>query len=403
MSFIPLSQPDITDLEIDAVIETMRSGRLSIGPRQARFEELVADRTQRRLGIAINSGTAGLHLVLLALGIGPGDEVITTPFSFIASANCILYVGATPVFVDIDPRSLNMNPALVEKAITPKTKAIIAVEVFGNPCHMEKIAQVAQRHEVPLIEDCCEGLGGMHMGKPIGSFGRAGVFGFYPNKQVTTGEGGMIVTDDDRLAEACRSMRNQGRPVADHTAPNQAPVKPTGPSGDPFLSLGGSWLHHERLGYNYRLSEISCALGIAQMERLDVMLESRRRVASLYMRKLMDCPDIILPNVEVWEDMSWFVFVIRLNDLYTQVERDRIIVGMRRHEIGASNYFPPIHLQPFYREKFGFEKGAFPLTESVSQRTIALPFYNQMDETQVELVVHTFKVMLQREQLLKRD
>lgn len=393
MSMIPLSQPDITDAEIRAVTDTMRSGRLSIGPRLVRFEEVVAERTRRRHAVAVNSGTSALHLVMLALGVGPGDEVITTPFSFIASANCILYVGAKPVFVDIDPRSLNMDPEKLEKAITPRTKAIIGVEVFGNPVHMDRIAQIAQAHEVPLIEDCCEGLGGVYRGRPIGSFGRAGVFGFYPNKQITTGEGGMIVTDDDRLAELCRSMRNQGR------SEMSVPANAAG-----IDNRGGSWLAHERLGYNYRLSEINCALGIAQMERLDEMLEARRRVAASYIRRLMDYRDLILPTVEeeLAEAMSWFVFVVRLNDTYTYVERDRIITGLRRHDIGAANYFPCIHLQPFYRERFGFAPGAFPIAESVSQRTIALPFYNTLEDTQIELVCLTLKVMLDREQLLKR-
>lgn len=397
MSSIPLSQPDITSIEIDAVVNTLRSGRLSIGPRQARFEELLADRTKRRHAIAVSSGTAGLHLALLSLGIGPGDEVITTPFSFVASANCILFVGARPVFVDIDPRSLNMDPTKVEAAITPRTKAIIGVEVFGNPMHMDRLAQIAGKHEIPLIEDCCEGLGGMHMGRPIGSFGRVGVFGFYPNKQITTGEGGMIVTDDDKIADLCRSYRNQGR------GDMLGPSNPT--STHPRDTRTGSWLAHERLGYNYRLSEINCALGIAQMERLDQMLASRCRVAGLYMQRLMDFPELILPNMGIdpnCEGSSWFVFVVRLFDLYGQVERDRIIDGLRRHEIGTANYFPCIHLQPFYRQQFGFTPGMFPIAESISQRTIALPFYNNLDETQIELITLTLKVMLDREKLLKR-
>ncbi len=390
MSFIPLSHPDITDAEIDAVTQCLRSGRLSIGPRQARFEELVAERARRRHGVAVNSGTSGLHLVMLALGIGPGDEVITTPFSFVASANCILYVGAKPVFVDIDPMSLNLDPAKVEAAITPRTKAIIAVEVFGNPGQMDKLAQIAGAHEIPLIEDCCEALGGKNNGRPLGSYGRAGVFAFYPNKQITTGEGGVIVTDDDNLAELCRSLRNQGRPV-DREG-----------QGSNVQNRAGSWLEHERLGYNYRLSEINCALGIAQMERLDELVEARRKVAGLYMRRLMDWEDIILPNVANMDEMSWFVFVVRLNDQYTQVERDRIITGLRRHDVGASNYFPCIHLQPYMRQMFGFDKGMFPIAESISHRTIALPFFNQLDETQVDLVCLTLKVMLDREKLSKR-
>ncbi len=390
MSVIPLSLPDITDADVEAVVTAMRSGRLSVGPRQCRFEELVAERAGRRLGVAVSSGTAALHLSLLALGIGPGDEVITTPFSFVASANCILYVGATPVFVDIDPRSLNMDPEKVQAAITLRTKAILAVEAFGNPSHMEKLAQIANHYEIPLIEDCCEALGGKHQNKRCGGFGRVGVFAFYPNKQITTGEGGVIVTDDDKLADLCRSMRNQGRPVE------------PGSQEASCTNTSGSWLVHERLGYNYRLSEIAAALGISQMDRLDETLERRRRVAAMYMRRLMDWEDLVLPTVESHDDMSWFVFVVRLTDTWGQVERDRIIMGMRRHDIGAANYFPCIHLQPYMRERFGFQKGHCPIAESVSQRTLALPFFNRMDETQVELVCHTLKVMLDREKLLKR-
>ncbi len=391
---IPLSQPDITEHEIHAVTETLASGRLSIGPRQSRFEELIAERAGRRHGIAVSSGTAGLHLVLLSLGIGPGDEVITTPFSFIASSNCILMAGAKPVFVDIDPRSLNLDPKKVEQAITPKTKAILGVEVFGNPTHMADLERIARAHEIPFIEDCCEGLGGSLDSRPIGSFGRAGVFAFYPNKQITTGEGGVIVTDDDKLAAMCRSLRNQGRAVLPADGPNLMST---------LDNRAGSWLEHERLGYNYRLSEIASALGIAQMERLDAMLETRRTVASLYMQRLMDWEDLILPEMPDCELASWFVFVVRLSDRYGRTERDRIIEGMRRHEIGASNYFPCIHLQPFYREQFGYDQGSYPIAEHISSRTIALPFYNRLDEMSIDLVVQTLKIMIQREQLLKRD
>ncbi len=393
MSMIPLSKPDITNVEIDQVVSVLRSGRLSIGPVQVEFEDLVARRSERTHGIAVNSGTSGLHLVLLALGIGPGDEVITTPFSFVASANCILYVGAKPVFVDIDPVSLNLNPELVEKAITEKTKAIIGVEVFGNPEHMDKIAQIAGAHEIPLIEDACEALGGVYKKKAVGSFGRAAVFGFYPNKQITTGEGGMIVTDDDRLAALCRSMRNQGR--ADMSEVTQAG----------YGNVSGSFLAHARLGYNYRMSEMTAALGVAQMGRLDEFLEKRRRIVHMYHRYMMDWEDILLPNVpeECGDTMSWFVFVIRLNDTYTSVERDRIIRGMHTHEIGASNYFPCIHLQPFYQNDHGYREGTFCVAESVSQRTIALPFYPGLDEVQVEQICHTLKLMIDRERYLRKQ
>ena len=388
-SEIPLSAPDITEAEVAAVVDALRSQRLSIGPRQVRFEELVAERCGCRHAVAVSSGTAGLHLTLLALGVGPGDEVITTPFSFIASANSILYCGATPVFVDIDPVTLNLDPDRTEAAITDRTKAILAVEAFGNPAGLDQVAAVAARNEVPLVEDACEAIGGRHRGRPVGGFGRAAVFGFYPNKQITTGEGGMIVTNDDRLADLARSLRNHGRPLArdpDSNAPNQ-----------------GSWLAHERLGYNYRLSEVAAAIGMVQMERLDEILQKRQQVACLYFEKLMDMPELILPTISPETDMSWFVFVVRLTDTYGPKERDRIIRGLRRHEVGCSNYFPPIHLQPFYREALGHRPGDFPITESIAGRTIALPFHNGLDPTQVDLVSLTVQVMLQRESLLRPD
>ncbi|MEM6392206.1 MAG: DegT/DnrJ/EryC1/StrS family aminotransferase [Planctomycetota bacterium] len=391
-SEIPLSSPDITEAEVRAVTEVLRGGRLSIGPKQEEFEQRLAAVCGRRHGVAVSSGTAGLHAVLLASGVGPGDEVITTPFSFIASANCILMAGATPVFVDICPKSLNLDPKRVESAITEKTKAIVAVEVFGNPAWMSDLEAVARKHELLFIEDCCEGLGGKHHGRPIGSFGRAGVFGFYPNKQITTGEGGMIVTDDDRLAEMCRSLRNQGRGSAQFD---------TGAGGT--VSNAGTWLSHQRLGYNYRLSEIAAALGVAQLDRLDAMLERRRQVAGWYMHCLMDLPDVVLPNVPdgCEQDMSWFVFVVRLGPSYDSESRDRVIAGLRRHEIGASNYFPCIHLQPFYRKAFGYTEGMFPIAESVSGRTVALPFFNGLDRPSVELVCQTLRHMLDRESLTR--
>jgi perosamine synthetase len=388
---IPLSKPDITDLEINMVVETLKSGRLSIGPMVEQFEKLVATRAGRRYGVAVNSGTSGLHLALLALGIGDGDEVITTPFSFIASSNCLLFVGAKPVFVDIDPKTLNMDPEKLAQAITPRTRAIVAVETFGNPAHMQAYEAIAQRHEIPLIEDCCEALGSEHAGRPAGSFGRIGVFAFYPNKQITTGEGGMIVTDDRRLAELCRSLRNQGRPIP--TSPDPHMTAAHGPTP------GQAWLSHERLGYNFRLDELSAALGVAQMRRLDEIIQKRQRVADMYMTRLMSHPDIILPTIDELSRMSWFVFVVRLASSYSREERDRVIAGMLRHDVGAKDYFPCIHLQPFYRERFGLQPGDFPVAETVSGRTIALPFYNDLTEQDVDFVARTLMLMLDRENL----
>lgn len=378
---IPLSRPDISRVEEDLVLEVLRSGRLSQGPLQDEFERLVANEAGCRHGVAVSSGTAGLHLALLALGVGPGDEVVTTPFSFIASANCIRYVGARPVFVDICPRSLNIDPARLEAAITGRTKAIVAVETFGNPTHFEAYAQLAAKHEIPLVEDACEGLGTRCRGRRIGSFGRVAVFGFYPNKQITTGEGGMVVTDDARVAEVCRSLRNQGRPT-NQTVQNEI----------------GSWLSHERLGYNYRLSEVACAIGVGQMRRLRQIIERRQTVAQAYVNRLASHPNLILPTVENGCEMSWFVFVVRLSTEFSREERDRIIKGMRNHDVGAADYFPCIHLQPPYRE-MGYSVGEFPIAESVSGRTIALPFYGSLSDREIDLVSQTLELMIDRENI----
>ena len=387
-NLIPLSFPDITDAEVQAVVETLQSGRLSIGPKLEEFEQRVADRIGRMHGIGVNSGTSGLHLVLKALDIGPGDEVITPAFSFVASANCVEYVGAKPVFVDCDPGTLNLNIEATEAAITEKTKAIVGVEVFGNPVGMAELAALATKHEITLVEDACEGLGGSINGEPIGKFGRAAVFGFYPNKQITTGEGGMIITDDDRLADLCRSMRNQGRPTTQPSVDED--------DEDAQDRTLASWLTHERLGYNYRLNELSAALGVEQMKRIDELLEARSMVASAYIRRLGAVPHLILPTVDPRVSMSWFVFVVRLNDQFTVDDRDEILRGLRRHDVGAGDYFPAIPMLPFYRRKYGFKPGDFPCAESVSHRTIALPFFTRLTEREVDLIAQTLELMISR-------
>jgi perosamine synthetase len=368
---IPLSRPDISPREIDAVVDVLSSDTLSIGPRLDEFEQMVAKLTQRRHAVGIANGTCGLHCCMIAAGVGPGHEVITTPFSFVASTNCILYVGAKPVFLDIDPKTLNLDVTKVKAAITPRTKAIVAVEVFGHPGGMQELEQIAQQHELVLIEDACEGFGGFDGKKPIGSFGRASVFGFYPNKQITTGEGGMIVTDDDAFAAVCRSLRNQGRD-------------------------GMSWLAHQRLGFNYRLNEISAALGIAQMQRLDDILDKRRKVAHMYMERLMTSRFLILPTLSDDDVMSWFVFVVRLNDLFESGDRDSVMTDLRAMGIGCNNYFPPIHLQPYMVEQFGFREGNFPVTEYVAARTLALPFFGRMTGKQVNTVCDALEGILEK-------
>lgn len=386
---IPLSRPDLSDLERDLVAQVLSSGRLSLGPMVDQFESLVAARSGCAHGVATSSGTAALHLLMIAMGIGAGDEVITTPLSFIASANPILYVGATPVFVDICPKTLNMDPDRIEAAITPRTRAIMAVEAFGNPAYMDRYAQIAAKHEIALLEDSCEALGASLGGRPCGSFGRAGAFGFYPNKQITTGEGGMLVTDDTSLADLVRSLRNQGRdsfPASDQPGEGRRL---------------GAWLEHQRVGFNFRLSEVSAAIGVGQMHRFDEIIERRQRVASLYIERLAGNEHVILPTVLPGTVPSWFVFVIRLATGYTSEERDRVITGLRNHEIGAAPYFPCIHLQAPYRERFGFRPGTFPIAEAVSSRTIALPFFGALTGREVEMVCQTLDVMLSRENLTR--
>jgi len=369
---IHLSRPDITAEDIEAVCAVLRGPNLSLGPRLGEFESAFAEYIGRRRAVAVGSGTSGLFLSLLALGIGPGDEVITTPFTFIASAACVMMVGARPVFVDIDPESLNIDAAGIEAAVTDRTKAVIPVEVFGNPAGFDSICEAAGRHNLPVIEDSCEALGSALKGKKAGTFGTMSVFAFYPNKQITTGEGGMILTDEDDLADMCVSLRNQGR------------------------GAGGGWLSHERLGYNFRLSDINCALGISQLSRIDRIKEKRRQVAGWYQQILADDGRLIVPAEPAGCDMSWFVFVVRLVDEFTLQQRNRVLQAMTDAGIGAANYFPPVHLQPFMVRQFGYKPGDFPVTESVCKSTIALPFYNNLTADEVSIVCGQLKQILDK-------
>ena len=370
---IPLARPDIDSADIAAVRAVLQEpeGRLASGPQLEAFERALAAAADREVAIGVNSGTSALHLVIRALGIGSGEEVITTPFSFIASTNCILFEHATPVFADIEPRTLCIDPERIGAAITPKTRAILAVDVFGHPADWPALERIADRHGLALIDDSAEALGSALSGRRCGSFGRAGVFGFYPNKQITTGEGGAVVTDDLRLAELCRSMADQGRG-------------------------GEGWLRHVRLGYNYRLDEMSAALGLSQLRRLDAIVDGRAQVAKWYSDALAGVDGIVLPTVAdgVW--MSWFVYVVRLATEFSQADRDTILERLTRRGIGCRNYFSPIHLQPFYRDRFGTKEGDFPVTEAVGARTIALPFYNGLREEQIEYVVDAMRQEMER-------
>ncbi len=370
---IPLSSPDLTDEDRMAVMEVLNGTALSLGPKGPEFEEMVARATGSKYAVAVNSGTSALHLCVKAAGIHDGDEIVTTPFSFVASANCVLFERAVPVFADIDPDTYNLDPSLIERAITPRTRAILAVHVFGRPCAIDAIVRIAAEHGLEVIEDACEALGATYRGGAAGSFGRSGAFAFYPNKQITTGEGGMIVTSDERVAKSCRSWRNQGR------------------------AEQSQWLQHERLGYNYRLSDINCALGISQLRRLPEILARRRKVAELYDEALGQIPQIVRPSVpEPGADISWFVYVVRLTDEFGREHRDAVLAELARRSIGANNYFTPIHLQPFYRAAFGYREGDFPVTEHVSERTIALPFFNRLSASQVDYVCEALRAALAR-------
>ena len=360
---IPLSQPDINEADRSAVMDVLNSNVLSLGPKVPEFEQAAAAAAGSKHAVAVSSGTSALHLCVKAAGIGDGDEVITTPFSFVASSNCILFEGAKPVFVDIDPITYNIDPDAIASAITPATKAIVPVHVFGRPCAIAEIQVMAQKRGLRIIEDSCEAIGATYHGKAVGSFGQTGVFAFYPNKQVTTGEGGVVVTDDSSVAAQCRSWRNQGR------------------------SDDGAWLEHETLGYNYRLSDIHCALGISQFSRLAEILAARARVARHYNEGLKDVAGIIPPRIyEPHASISWFVYVVRLEDSFTREHRDQVLAHLKRSGVGCRDYFSPIHLQPFYVERYGYRKGDFPVTEFVSERTIALPFYNRLSEGEIDYV-----------------
>ncbi len=367
---IPLSAQDITQAEIDAVVAVLRSQRLSLGPRIPEFEAEFTRRLGVKHAVACSSGTAGLHMCWKALGVGRGDEVITTPFSFIASSNSIMFDGGKPVLVDIDPQTWQIDPARVGAAVTPRTKAILPVDVFGAPSDMDAVWAIARRHNLRVLEDSCEALGATYKGRPAGTLGEAGVFGFYPNKQMTTGEGGMVVTNDDDIAFQVRSLRNQGR--------------------DPE----GGWLAHPRLGYNYRMCDILAALGTAQVRRLDEILTQRDRVARLYQERLADEPRLVLQKVPADTRISWFVFVVRLSDDYTPADRDAILKRLQAQGVGCNVYFPPIHLQQFYQDQLGYRPGDFPITEALAARTMALPFHNRLTEADVDHVVKTLRSLL---------
>jgi perosamine synthetase len=382
---VPMSSPDLTDADRQAVLAVLNTPNLSMGPKIDAFERAFCDLTGAKFAIGVNSGTAGLHLCVRAAGIQPGDLVLTTPFSFVASVNVFLFEQAIPVFVDVDPITGNIDTQQLGHAVEDlclggdaarqwlprrfpavnegrlgSVKAILPVDVFGQPADYDPINAIARQYNLAVIEDSCEALGGMYKGRHAGTLGDYGVFAFYPNKQITTGEGGMIITDDSQAADLMRALRNQGR----------AP--------------GDTWLQHTYLGYNYRLDEMSAALGLSQLERLDELLANRAKVADWYNHHLAKIKAVTPPQIVAnTTRVSWFVYVVQVDP---SIDRERLARILTERGIPVRPYFAPIHLQPYMTEMFGFQPGDFPVTEDLGNRSLALPFSGRMDEEAVVTV-----------------
>jgi perosamine synthetase len=362
---IPLSRPYVDEREEELVLDVLRSGRLSLGPTIERFEELFAARVGAPYAAAVSSGTAGLHLLCHIAGLGPGDEVITSPISFVATANCFIFEGATPVFADVDPQTLNLDPAAVEAAITERTKAIVVVDMFGYPCELDELRALAARHGLRVLDDSCEALGAEYKGRPVGSHGVSGAFGFYPNKQITTGEGGIVTTHSEEEWELLKSLRNQGR------------------------SYTSRWFHHVRLGFNYRFTDLQAALGIAQLEKLDEILRLRGEVAARYDELLAPVDAVESPHPDDADHKrSWFVYVTKLA---RGIDRDAVLERLGAEGIEAAHYVPCVHLQPYMRERYGFREGTCPVAEDASDRLLALPFFPQLERDDQERVVEALR------------
>jgi perosamine synthetase len=366
---IPLSGAWLDGREEELVLEVLRSGRLSLGPTIEAFEERFAEAVGAPYAAAVANGTAGLHLLCRIAGLGPGDEAITSPFSFAASANCFIYEGATPVFADVDPQTFNLDPAAVEAAITPRTKALVAVDIFGYPCEIEPLRELCDRYGLALIDDACEALGAEYRGARVGSHGVSSVFAFYPNKQITTAEGGVVTTHDEQTWRLLKSLRNQGR--AD----------------------SGGWLEHAYLGYNYRLDDVRAAIGLAQLEKLDEILARRRAAAARYDELLAGLP-VELPCPDDADHVrSPFVYVVKLP---AEADREAVIAALAEQGVATARYLPCIHLQPYMRERYGFRAGMCPVAEDASRRTLALPFHTLIDPADQEHVAAALTAALER-------
>lgn len=374
MRKIQIAKPYIDKDDVSGVVEVLKSGWLSLGPKYQEFEQNLAKYVGSKYACSVSSGTAALHLGVRALGLKAGDEVVTSPFSFVASSNCLLYENVKPVFVDIEEETFNMNPTLIEKAITKKTKAILPVHIFGQSAEMDEIMEIARRHNLQILEDSCESLGATYKGKMVGTTGDIGTYAFYPNKQMTTGEGGMVVTNSKEIYDLCDSMRNQGR------------------------NKNGDWLIHERLGYNYRMDEMSASLGITQLEKLDWMIEEKRKIAAWYNTALENIPDVEVPTVGENRTHSWFVYVIRVkNGKRNKASlslRDKLMDKLTRRGVQTKPYLPVIHLQPFMQKLFNFKQGDFPIAEKISEETLALPLYIGLKLEDIDYIVDGIRTIL---------
>jgi perosamine synthetase len=367
---IPLARPYLDEREEELVLEVLRSGRLSLGPTIVRFEEQIAERVGAPYAAAVSSGTAGLHLLVRTAGIGAGDEVITSPLTFAASANCFIYEGATPVFADVDSKTWNLAPDAVEAAITERTKGLVAVDMFGYPCELEPLMALCERHGLALIQDSAEALGAEYKGRRIGSHGPPCVFGFYPNKQIATGEGGVVTTHSEEEWKLIRSMRNQGRSYE-----------------------GGGWFNHVRVGFNYRWTDIQAAIGIAQLEKLDRLLELRSAAAARYADLLADVEGVELaPANDADHRRSWFVYVVALA---AEIDRARVMVELRERGVDCAEYVPVVHLLTYMRERYGFGEGLCPVAEEIAGRTLALPFFPGIEADDQAFVVEALRSALQ--------
>lgn len=364
--YYPVARPYIDNKDLRAVRNVLLSGMLSLGPEFRKFEEGICKYTGARYACAVSSGTAGLHLAVKALELKEGDEVITSPFSFISSSNCLLYEGVKPVFADISEDTYNIDPAKIEKAVNSKTKAILVVHIFGQPANMDHIMQLAKKHNLKVIEDACESLGAKYENQMTGIIGDVGVYAFYPNKQMTTGEGGMLVSSSSRVYSLCDSLRNQGR------------------------NKEGDWLVHERMGYNYRMDEMSAALGVTQLAKIDWMINQKREIAGLYNRELGDLKEVITPQIGNNRTHSWFVYVIRI----TNGKRNRVMKLLSEKGIQTKPYLPVIHLQPFMVKEYGFKTGDYPIAEKISSETLALPFFIGLKKKDIEYIVNQIKNVL---------